>query len=301
MTTGEADYQIAIDDSGGIEALVTRSGEFFPGDHPFANCTAVMLRTELMGRLEHEWTALRRDIQAATGAATLPPIHMRIMTGKSRPPKYRGQPNPYFGVDIEQIKEWAERGVQIAVGLNRVPRGLDTFRLTLKRAQEAKPILAMHANPSFQAESAFIKRHSVRPFPKLYQRYHLKSASILVPTLKRVFAFADEVLRQAGQKTGHFLLDPFDDSSGLDSAEAYEVLTSYTNLAQIQGVSRVPDSDQSALIQLADLMGYLFFRVDLAESREEPIDRFTKYLLTTYWEKLGKSFSTLSVPTSRIS
>lgn len=278
------DYQLAIDDSGGIEPLITRTGQFVPGDHPFAMATSVLVRTDLMSRLDVEWLRLRQDIQAFTGAPDLPPIHLRIMTGQSRPPTYRKKPNPYFGVDIQKILDWAEQGTAILDALAREPRGLLAFTYNLNRADNARPLVKAYSDPAFLAEAAFIKKHSVKPFPKLYQKFHVKTASILIPALVYSFAYADENLRQAVFKTAHVHVDPFDDSSGVDSAAVLDALTRMTELKHLRGFVRVPDSDDSSLIQAADLVGYWFFRNELSKSRKQPLDAFSAHLFEKYYK-----------------
>lgn len=116
------DYVAAFDDSGGIEPLVKWGGEFVPGDHPITVLAFALVRSDLLPAFDEDWLELRHDIKIALGSEQLPPIHLRLMYGRTLPRKYRGKRNPYLDADFQQVQEWLERALKIARKFRLYPK-----------------------------------------------------------------------------------------------------------------------------------------------------------------------------------
>ena len=261
-----ADYIATIDDSGGIEPLVKWGGIYVPGDHPITCITSLLIRADLTDSFAQQWLELRQNIQRDLGCSYLPPIHMRLMYGRHKPPKYRGKPNPYLGCDFEKVVEWLTRGVQIIESFRREPRGLYWNTIWETREASAQRILDYFSDPNLVKELDFLKAHGKRSARRSFaERYLKKMSSPLLPLLSRQILQLDEFMRQLKEKTVELRLDPFAEASGMDAIEILGAVKRVIALPRISQISVMQDTDEVQLAQAVDLVGYVAFRTIMAD------------------------------------
>ena len=252
-------FVIAFDDSGGVEALCRWDGTPIPGDHPITVLTGFFVDRVAHTEFEARWNAIRRETQAHLGFDTLPPVHMRLMWGRTLPPRYRRQPNPYLEADFSDIQRWVSQ--YWAVIDEFVKRRLaGWFFNTLHRQAAAEAQRQYLQHPEFGQEMRFIRARSRR----LYRGYHRLTNSPLLMLYTRSLLYAAEITRATGaQSIMDVLVDSFGDSHGIDTAETVTTMKRIASLDHIGTVERVADGDASAPVQAADLIGYTRFRLEM--------------------------------------
>jgi hypothetical protein len=111
--------------------------------------------------------------------------------------------------------------------------------------------------PTFQAELAVIRKRSQR----LYRGYHRLTTSPLLSLYTDALRYVDETMRAISpEATVDVIVDSFGDSHGIDELSTVESMKSLAGLERTGSVKRVVDSDESPLVQAADLIGYSVFR-----------------------------------------
>jgi hypothetical protein len=253
-------FVIAFDDSGGVEALCRWDGTPIAGDHPITVLTGFFVDRTAQADFEAQWNAVRRESQEQLGWDTPPPVHMRLMWGRTLPPRYRGQPNPYLGASFDDVHRWVSQ--YWAVVDEFVKRRLaGWFSNTLQRPAAAEAQRRYLQHPEFGQEMRFIRARSRR----LYRGYHRLTNSPLLMLYTRSLLYAAETARATGPASiMDVLVDSFGDSHGIDAAETVAAMKAIASLDHIGTVERVADGDTSAPVQAADLIGFTRFRLEMA-------------------------------------
>ncbi|WP_157202673.1 DUF3800 domain-containing protein [Calidithermus chliarophilus] len=259
-----ADYFVAIDESGGIEALVDWNGAFIEGDHPVSLICAILLRAEALSSFSNEWLALQKTIAEQLRLDSLPPIHLRLMYGRKLPPKYRGKPNPYLGSNFNDIVGWIDQGFAILRKYN-LKQDLSIIFNQNTRQNLANNLLRYFQDDFFKREMQALRRLAGS---KAYKAYHNAAFSSLLPLLLMTIFTINKQLYHFGHKTGHIWIDPSESSRGIDVLTTFEVMRSRQQLQYIT-VERIQNSDDNPLVQAADLVGFFLFRRYLMQYRRE--------------------------------
>ena len=264
---------LAFDDSGGIERLCRWNGDPIPGDHPIVLLAAFYLDRRAEADFNREWRHLRGSIRDDLGCDWDPPIHLRLMWGKTLKRRYRGKLNPYVDAEFKQIQAWVAAGWEI-VERYVSSRMAGWFYRWAERTKLAEPNTVYLRDPRFQRELATIRLHS----QKLFDGYHRLITSPLLHLYVLSLASANELTRASGRSSKtDVLVDPFGDSHGIDAAETVEAMKQIANLQHIGTVDRVEDADELPVVQAADLVGYCTFRLKMMElghiRRDEPLSR----------------------------
>ena len=303
------DYVAAFDDSGGIEPLVKWGGEFVPGDHPITVLAFALVRSDLLPAFDEDWLGLRHDIKTALGSEQPPPIHLRLMYGRTLPKKYRGQRNPYLDADFEQVQEWLERALKIARKLSFERRGL-AYYSGFRSREDYKPGINSYFNdPKFAAEMKFLEEHSYGARKGMALRYLKKAWSPLLYLLVDYLPLLNEMMSYIGNKTVSLKIDPFPDAQGVDELEVFDAIYRINQLTQITEIERVEDGDNVQIAQLADLFAFIRFRAEMGKrgtiqpdlvlkrmfKRNQPRDFITADPLHRVRKRVG-DFRTLTIP-----
>lgn len=271
---GVPSFVIAFDDSGGVEPLCDWSGRPIKGDHPITALTGAFVDRASESEFNERWNALRESIGLELGQAP-PPIHMRLMWGRTLPGKYRGSPNPYLKADFGSIKRWisealeiyrefAERKLMGAVSFNR---SRSMYQPSLQRYFE---------DERFKAEHAYIRKQ-VRG---AYRGYHNSIVSPLVPLYTLLIPHVNELVHVVRGEYVDVLLDSFADAHGIDAEEVVNEMKRVAGLQHIGSVSRISDGDGYPLVQAADLIGFLMFRTQMGRDGHIAPDPIVEGLLT---------------------
>lgn len=285
------DYVAGIDDSGGNEALVRWNGDPIPGQHPITLTTAFFIRTRLLDSFNREWCDLQDDIQRELGCGGRPPIHMRIMWGKTLPPKYRGDSNPYLDASFEQIQGWVKAALGIVRDFCARPKDANWQSHLRLRADMAKSQTSYLTDPRYQDELRFLRSSSRGELKKMYSIYHNRITSPLLPPLVTLITCLNEYMRIGGKKTMKLFVDPFPDSHGIDTKAVLEAMASIALLEYISEVQRIDDSDLHPVCQAADLIGFIQFRLLMHEHGHIDPDA----PLFSLWEEASHRASPFSI------
>ncbi len=303
------DYVAAFDDSGGIEPLVKWGGEFVPGDHPITVLAFALVRSDLLPAFDEDWLELRHDIKMALGSEQLPPIHLRLMYGRTLPKKYRGQRNPYLDADFQQVQEWLERALKIARKVSFERRGLAHYSGFRSREDYKPSINSYFADPYLIAEMKFLKENSYGARKNMALRYLKKAWRPLLHLLVDYLPLLNEMMSYIGNKTVSLKIDPFPDAQGVDELEVFDAINRVSQLTQITEIERVEDGDNVQIAQLADLFAFIRFRAEMGKrgaiqpdlvlkkmsERSRPKDFITADPLHLVRRRVG-DFRTLTVP-----
>lgn len=253
-------FLLAFDDSENIESLCTWSGDPIAGDHPIVLLTGFYLREEAAGEFNAEWADLRASIQQELGCENPPPIHLRLMWGKSLPRKYRGAANPYLQSNFNKIKQWVGQAWDI-VSRFIARREAGWFVAEGIRENMSRAMPAYFQHPDYSRELRILRKALGN---KGYRAYHRLTTSPLLPLYTRSLTYANTLAdTQRPALDMNVLVDAFSDSHGIDELETVEVIRKIGNLQNIATVTRIDDSDNSPAVQAADLIGYCEFRQHL--------------------------------------
>lgn len=268
------EFFLGFDDSGGLEPLVDWGGNPIKGDHPIALLVGFYLRKSAMEEFSSEWNQLRESIQSELEVSTAPPIHMRLMWGKTLPEKYRRLPNPYRRANFEQVQEWV-RQCWIIINKYVQKRQAGWFSYGHKRSEAALTDQDYFTDPGFTREIERLRSDLGR---KIYKGYHRLATSPLLPLYTHSLLYANTLARTQGPESLiDVLVDPFNDSSGIDEAETVKAMKYIARLEHIGDVDRIQDSDDSVIVQAADLIGFTIFRQRMARlgviNRDVKLDR----------------------------
>jgi len=258
------DYYVAVDESGGIEVLVDWKGQIIQGDHPIVLVNALLLKKSSLKQFESEWEELRKDIAAHTASNELPPIHLRLMYGRSLPTKYRDKPNPYLGIDFSNICDWIAKGLAIIHRYN-VRRELFSITFLKNRRDLAESPAEFLTHPQFSREMALLRNQLGNKAYKLY--HNMAFSALLYPLFMLIFGI-NEQLRHLGNRHGHIWVDPSPSSRGIDLLQSFNQMRELGHLECVS-VERIEDADKNSLLQASDLVGFLLFRRRLMEYRKE--------------------------------
>ena len=262
----DTDYVAAIDDSGGVEPLVKWGGKFVEGDHKLTVLAIIFIKTNHLPEFEERWIRLRQEIQNYLGCSELPPVHLRLMYGRTLPKSYRGKPNPYvqYRAPFQKIVDWATKGVRIVAQFNARRQVLGTFIMLKPRQLAYEPLGRYFDEPQFKAEMQFLKEHSVGVRKNMALRYLNRMASPLLPLLTDGILTLDEQMRLVGRKTVALKIDPFAEAHGLDVRSVLSAVNQVSELKQITSIEVMADSDNYPLSQAADLIGFANFRFHMS-------------------------------------
>ncbi len=252
-------FTIAFDDSGGTEQLFKWNGELIPGSHPVCVLAGAYVSDEAVDAFEDRWMALRTEIGRTLGTTAPPPIHLRLMWGRSLPKKYRKGPNPYIGADFDDVQAWVSEAWSIIEYFVR--QRLAGWEIQFERREDyADRGTRYFQHPVHGAEMRYLQRRS----QKMYRGYHRLTTSPLLALYTRALLGVNELaLAHSAHTSFRVLVDSFADSHGIDELETVESMKSIASLERIAEVSRVADSDDVALMQAADVVAYSMFRVQM--------------------------------------
>jgi hypothetical protein len=269
-----ARFLIAFDDSGGIEPLCDWAGDPIAGDHPLTVLTGVFIDRAVEDEFTQNWNAPRARIGKELGTDP-PPIHLRLMWGRSLPTKYRRSHNPYLGTDFAHIMVWVGEALEIYRGFAK-RRAMGAVSVNRVRAEAAESHTRFLKDKTFRAEMAFIRK---RAGEKAYKGYHNAIVSPLIPLYTRILPGVNELMFATRSDGIDVLIDSFADAHGIDAVEVVTEMKRVANLSSIGTVARVSDSDQQPLVQAADLLGFVLFRRDMAANRFMAEDLVVRGLL----------------------
>lgn len=262
------EFTFALDDSGGIEPLLNKKGEIQQSQFPFFAIAAAGINKSLQDRFEDEWRRLQQKIQVDISSSVMPPLHARLMFGKSRPPKYRSNDNPWLHVPHENSIYWYLEALKIFGNYARIRQGATAYSTSHYREELAQSWLGAVSTEKAKEEAEFLKMYDRKSYPKLYQKYITHaSASLVEPTLD-IITMIQEAMRQSGS-SAKLLLDPYSDSSGFKDSAVFGFMSKHLSFDNISEISIVTDSDNEPLCQVADLIAYSFFRSELYKSRKQ--------------------------------
>jgi len=266
-------YIAALDDSGGIEPLLDWNGNFIEGAHPITSLSALIIKESARAEFDRKWNRLRLKIQRQLGCEVLPPIHLRIMYGRTLPKRYRGRDNPYLNADFENILGWIEDAYRLIWTFGRKTETLVWRTKSRTRRQLADMIVGVHENPQYKAELQFLKENSKSKRTKnMGLRYYKRTVSPLILIMLEMFLNISEIVSEVKGKVVNFIIDPFEDAHGVDTGEIIDVFRSTDGIDNIGTVTRADNADEVPLVQAADLIGFMMFRKSLFEFRGEELD-----------------------------
>ncbi len=277
-------YIAAIDDSGGGEPLVTWEGEFFPGQQPISVLSVVFLNTQFQEEFEEKWLHLRKKIQRELQCDMLPPIHLKLMYGRTLPQEYRGLPNPYLQAkSFEQIVGWIEDAYRLIWTFSKRKGAVGWTTLEQPRSQAAQGMLAYHAKPELRAELRFLKEKTrVRRGTGPAEKYHNKISSPFIPLMIDLLLYLNFAMEGWKGEGVDIIMDPFPDAHGFDTEEVLNCIRGLQQLDKIKSLRRIENADEVPLVQAADLFGYIFFRERLFAYRNQPFDPVLDKIVKRY-------------------
>ncbi len=79
-------------------------------------------------------------------------------------------------------------------------------------------------------------------------------------------------MHMAGNKKVELLIDPFQDSAGIDTAEILLATNNLCTLEHINLITRVEDPDNIPLCQAADLISFFMFRMKMIQAKHIKLD-----------------------------
>jgi hypothetical protein len=263
-------YVAAFDDSGGIEPLIGEFGRFKKGDHPIAAVAYFLLRKDLQEDFDTSWNALRSTIQQRLGCKQLPPIHLRLMYGRTLPDEYRGGWNPYARPDKKPIADFAETckwlsdAIEIIERFGRYKHAVHWQAYAIQRTEAAASLIRYFNAPASRAEMMFIRQHSEGLYKNMYKRYHQKLTSVLLPRFVDLLGYLNEDMNIT-KASAELSIDRFKDSSGVDTKGILSTTNSVCQLQNIISMTRVSDADDTPICQAADLLAFLVFRTAMGK------------------------------------
>ena len=158
--------------------------------------TGFFVDRAVQAEFEDRWNGIRRATQAQLACDPLPPVHMRLMWGRTLPPRYRGKRNPYLDADFGDIQRWVSQYWAVVDEFVK-RRAAGWFFHTLHRrvASEAQRQYLQH--PEFRREMQHIRAHSQR----LYRGYHRLSNSPLLMLYTLSLLYCAEITRATGAES----------------------------------------------------------------------------------------------------
>jgi hypothetical protein len=261
-----SDYIATIDDSGGVEPLMKWGGHFVEGDHPITCLTLLLLRTDAVDEFNERWLELRHEIREYLRCEQLPPIHLRIMYGRTLPATYRKGPNPYLGCPFEKIVEWVTKAFTLLEDFRQRDRVLHWTTLGDTRRSIAENLFTYFADPTLTAELRYLKEHSTGARKGMAKRYLNRMASPLLPLLVRMIMQINEYMRQLGGKSAVLQVDRFAEAHGFDAQDILVAVNRISNLTHVSAIRIMEDGDDVQLSQGVDLVGFRAFRYMMAQN-----------------------------------
>lgn len=264
---GGADYLIALDDSGGIEPLLDASGNFKVAQNPFVVICAYGLPSQSVRSFNKDWNELRTHIKQELNAAFLPPIHMRVMYGRSLPEKLRSQPNPYKSADFHKhIVPWLNYSRYL---IGHYSRG-EQHHIDQLYFGERQGVHSMFTTMMTRTKLWKDLRY-LRRTRKKYHKFTLARLSSPLPILLAFqLGLLNETLKNM-RKTAVVVIDSFDSSQGVSALTVQQVVTRL-GFTQIKRIHRAQTSDDVPLIQAADALAWFTNRNETRLLKGERLD-----------------------------
>lgn len=259
-------FTAAIDDSGDPRRLIDWGGNFIEAPLPFVGLAAVVIRDDLILELESRWAHLQTGIQKKLGTPYLPPIHLRLMWGKSLPNHLRQPkaPNPYLYANFAQIRAWLREARTILLSLAERPQGLTVYADFMERKAFAENMSHYYRDPKFAAEHEFLKRHKTNGQSGiLFNKYHnIGSNPLLRQFIDILWRINTDLNEKANGAGVHIVVDRF---SGAHSIDAQIVLSSAQTLSELSRIRQISHATAppSPLSQAADLYAFSYNRMVL--------------------------------------
>lgn len=253
-----ADYVIAIDDSGGIEPLLSSDGNYHVSKQTIFLLGAYGIPLSTYLDFNFDWNELRTQIKLDLSATCLPPIHMRLMYGKTLPEKHGVLLNPYRHADFaEQIMPWLNYAKALMFYYS-------TGRGPIVEQQYVGPRYAFYSEfckimtrTKLWKDLRYLKKHY-----KAGYRFAVSRLSSPIPrTLGRLLGLINEHLRLEG-KTAIIIYDKFNVSQGVTDATVDEVINRL-GFSHIVATYKVDSSDNVPLVQATDVYAYTMHRMNL--------------------------------------
>ncbi len=254
------DLTIAIDESGGIEPLLNYKTLEVHVNHPHAVCfsgASIIVSSELE-QFEANWNSLCKSISDKLCLDYLPPIHLKLMWGTTKPKhEYSNIPNPYVGCSHEEIYGWVVAAFEILKEYERNKRCMWFLYTEERRKESSVGLQRYYASDEGKKEVAFLKKIGGSG----YRAYHVIATSPLLITLGDLL-YNINVLCARKYKTAEILLDNVEEYTGFDALSASQMLQNKIGLDKITSITKLNHGGieyrNHPLLQAADLR--LFFR-----------------------------------------
>ena len=207
------------------------------------------------------------------------------MYGRQLPPQYRGEHNPYLKAQsFEQICGWIEDAYRLLWTFGRRSHALTWISEYRPREFLAQTLLRYLQDPQLRAELRFMKERGKgnKRTRNMADRYLKRIASPLLPIMLDVLLRLDGLMRELKGKHLDLLIDPFADSHGIDAEDIFDVMSTIDELRCIRSVRRVENADEVAIVQAADLVGFMRFRHELYQYRSQKPDPIIDTILKKY-------------------
>lgn len=265
-------YKVYIDDSGTDGVLFKLDGTPCPNPQPYAVVGGILVPQVHEASMKNAWDDLRSTIASTLQLNELPPIHMRLMWGTSRPKNIRaGVPNPYLLATKEQIKGWVEDALSILDRFRR-SRGLLHFGFGDTKARLASNYADYFAGDLWRREYAAIAAAST----DVLEAFHNAAANPLPEMLAHSVFYLDQLVAQQTMRSACITYDRNPSAKGFGISAAMEAIKQRGILRTIRSLD-VGDHMTDVLLQAADVVAYRMFRSGLEKVREQVDEVFSDW------------------------
>ena len=206
------------------------------------------------------------------------------MYGRKLPPQYRGELNPYLKAQsFEQICGWIEDAYRLLWTFGRRSYALTWMSIHKTRETSAQSLLKYLRDPQLYAELRFMKERGKgsKRTRNMADRYLKRIASPLLPLMLEILLYLDDIIRELKGNHLDLLIDPFADPHGIGAEEVFYAMSNIEELKRIRLVKRIENADEVAIVQAADLVGFINFRYRLYSYRGQNPDP----ILDSIWKK----------------
>lgn len=268
---GNADYAIAIDDSGAIEPLLNKHGQAAlakPND--IALLFAFGLPKHSIEEFDGYWNDLREFIRRDLRLSKMPSIHARLMHGPNAPNKDGSKPNPYRGVSQAKRTLWLNTGYRIIEYFVCAKDSAFVQPFMQTRQGILDHFLTLMSRCSLWEDINYLSTKNNKRHLKLVAQ---RLSNPLTPMIAAHLTLLDLFLKCDGNKTAHIIFDPFDGSQGVTETSTLDILRTELEIDSIRSVERVTDYDNLPLAQAADILAFQSRRFwEKADSDRKKID-----------------------------
>lgn len=286
MSRSRKHYILALDDTGNSAPLMTPNLE--PGDigkHGPVGLGAFILREDHQDSFENDWYDLRCAIQKDLQLSAPPPIHLRLMYGRTMRKEARaGVPNPYYLSSQQEVEDrfptLVHHLTKAAALVARYTRRRRIAAVHTQLSTRAHLIGRMHEHYGTGKAAKDLLQFKTRN-RRAFNGFFRELTRPLLPPITTTWLFLDELVSDAGSSTAHVQFDKFAGTENLASEEAHRLMRDIGELDQLEPSVLCTDSDEDAMIQAADLGIYLGQRVQQGDKTAKDILRHDFRRLTT--------------------